>query len=353
MGEESRVWKDVTATTPDERRTNHNTVYWKGTSTFLLEGYKIFHMENFPFDRHVINLENIDFVWRPEKESTDYYKSMKVVILTAELVTVLPEWDTRGAYVMPIRPADTQEHAQTFNWQLRIERQHWFYVRQVFWLSYLITITSILPLAIPNGEEHLGDLLSVYGSGMLTLVAFKFTVADHLPMVPYATFADDYLNLQILTLSLCGIESVFAHFHYSDEYWDEGNAEQWDTGENWALGLLILFWTCYLLFVVVVKRRWKHKWEFVFSKDNLEGYFEVNDPFDYLEPTDAKSRLKEARDQKEKYRWCHGFLMHILGGYCRHPRDVALQVTKAEAELQDLNCLREKLGMEESTYDSI
>ena len=42
----------------------------------------------------------------------------------------------------------------------------------------------------------LGPLrLSVYGGGLLTLVAFKYGVMDHLPSVPYPTFTDNFLPL--------------------------------------------------------------------------------------------------------------------------------------------------------------
>ena len=37
--------------------------------------------------------------------------------------------------------------------------------------------------------------LSVYGGGLLTLVAFKYGVMDHLPSVPYPTFTDNFLLL--------------------------------------------------------------------------------------------------------------------------------------------------------------
>jgi len=349
--EESRVWKDFTAT-EKERHTNHNTVYWKGTSTFLLEGYKIFHMQNFPFDRHIINLENIDFVWRPEADSADYFKSMKVVVLTTDLVTVLPEWDTFDAFVKPIKPADCANFAQTFNWQLRIERADWFYIRQVFWLSYLMTCVSATPLAIPNQEEHIGSRLGIFGAGMLTLVSFKYSVADHLPCVPYATFADDFLNLQILTIALCCFETIgfYVFFHLGDEAY--GMDEVINSIENKSFVAIIIFWTLYMLFVCFVKRRKKNSWEFVYSKDKLEGYFEVNDPFDYFDEIAAKERKKDAEKEKNEYgkkyrdcRWWRGFFGSIGGFAFKNPLDVELQFGKAQQEYEELTKLRDRLDL--------
>ena len=56
--------------------------------------------------------------------------------------------------------------------------------------------------------EDMGDRLSVYGGGLLTLVAFKYGVMDHLPSVPYPTFTDNFLMWQIVTIVLCMFESL-------------------------------------------------------------------------------------------------------------------------------------------------
>jgi len=282
------------------------------------------------------------------------------VILTTHLVTLLPEWDTRGAFVTPMKPANTKDYAQTFNCQLRIERQEWYYIRQVFWLSYLMTIVSIMPLCIPNNEDQLGNRLGVYVAGMLTLVAFKYTVADHLPCVPYATFADDYLSLQIMTVSMCSMETVISWYTYDGLAEQDFIQDTWTHAERITFCVLFVFWTLYLLSVVTLKRHWKHSWEYVFSKDNLEGDFELNDPFDYVDLGIAEERLKEAKRETEEYRWWPsysggkfkgGYLTHILGGSSKHPVTVQQHFHKADDALKDLKLLRERLDTRAPSAD--
>lgn len=51
-------------------------------------------------------------------------------------------------------------------------------------------------VAVQSFSDVVGSLrLSVYGGGLLTLVAFKYGVMDHLPSVPYPTFTDNFLPL--------------------------------------------------------------------------------------------------------------------------------------------------------------
>ena len=36
------------------------------------------YCQDFPFDRHVIRLQNLDFVWRSYKDDDDFFDSMKI-----------------------------------------------------------------------------------------------------------------------------------------------------------------------------------------------------------------------------------------------------------------------------------
>eukprot|EP00434_Breviolum_minutum_P033248 symbB.v1.2.029421.t1/scaffold3215.1/size68987/2 len=85
---ESRVWKDLESTKNNEQCTHcgspnsaRNTIFWRGTSIFVLRGYKRYWVRDFPFDRHVISLHQMDFVWRPTKDEAnqDPFDTMKVV----------------------------------------------------------------------------------------------------------------------------------------------------------------------------------------------------------------------------------------------------------------------------------
>jgi len=221
--EESRVWKDLTFS--GSLQTTGNTVLWRGISLFTMDGFKAFEMSQFPFDRHILNLERLEFVWRPQKDDADYYKSMKLACLTVETSSMLPEWHVKKAYVRALNVQDPPDrkshaveklesrcawsHASKFTVQLRIERKARFYCWQVFVVTYLITMLSCTPLGMD--PSAVGDRLAIFVGGMLTLVAFKYGVSDHLPSVPYQTFTDKFLLAQIMTVFCCGILSIVSY----------------------------------------------------------------------------------------------------------------------------------------------
>lgn len=259
--EESRVWKDLTFS--GSLQTTGNTVLWRGISLFTMDGFKAFEMSRFPFDRHFLNLERLEFVWRPQKDDADYYKSMKLACLTVETSSMLPEWHVLDAYVRALNAQDpfseghavakqasrcAWPHASKFTVQLRIERKPTFYCWQVFLVTYLITMLSCTPLGMDPNE--VGDRLAVFVGGTLTLVTFKYGVSDHLPSVPYQTFTDKFLLAQIMTVFCCGILTIVS---YRVLYVFPETRNWIDWLEN-IIGLLLFFaWTIVLYVASVLK----------------------------------------------------------------------------------------------------
>merc|ERR1712008_417018 len=120
------------------------------------------------------------------------------------------------------------------------------------------------------------------------------------------------------------------------------NQKSWELGEGIAFVILAIFWTLYLLACVFIKPRYKNPWEYVFSRDNLENYFEVNDPFDYINLVSVEKRLNEAKGEKENMRPWRDFLINITGGPRTHPMVVTQQFKKADAEKRKVELLRER-----------
>jgi len=281
--EESRVWKDISS-----MRTTRRTIFWKGISLFTMDGFKAFHMQPFPFDRHILNLERLEFVWRPDKDAQDYYKSMRVVSLTVKCSSMLPEWRTLPAYVRELSAPSNGRvirrqttcapynspggaggvehiqltHASKFSVHLRIQRYHQYYTWQVFLVTYLITVLSLFPLGMH--PESLADRVAVYAGGTLTLVAFKYSVSDHMPSVPYLTLTDKFLLAQILTLFMCAVLALLtyriARLHpewraYADHV-------------EHVVGLLLLAAWSAGLWVMSGDRRWRVKWSEVLKLEH-------------------------------------------------------------------------------------
>lgn len=308
--EESRVWKDIST-----MRTTRRTVFWKGISLFTMDGFKAFHMQPFPFDRHILNLERLEFVWRPDKDAQDYYKSMRVVSLTVKCSSMLPEWQTLPAYVRELSAPDDGRvirqttrapylspgaaggvedvklnHASKFTVHLRIQRLHQYYTWQVFLVTYLITVLSLFPLGMH--PESLGDRVAVYAGGTLTLVAFKYSVSDHLPSVPYLTVTDKFLLAQILTLLMCAVLAVLT-------YRIARGHPDWrtyaDHGEHVVALALLIAWTA-ALWAMSREHRWRVRWSEVQKLEHqAQDSFNPRDSLlEHLERTASEPGAAEA-----------------------------------------------------------
>jgi len=248
--EESRVWRvDGLGTS--------KTHFWQGVSIMTISGYELFEVHDFPFDRQLVHLDLFDFVWKPEKDSADYDLAMKVVSFKVRTTSMLPDWDTYPAIITPLNT--TQEgtgptNASRFTVTLRLQRRHKYFVVQVFMTTYLITSASILPIALPASSAS--DRLSLHGGGLLTLVAFKYGISEQLPTVPYTTFTDRYLTLQVIMLVLLSAEAVVS-FKLTE--WGAISEDSMKVFEIVLLFVVLITWTCVFVFSAFFMKRasWK------------------------------------------------------------------------------------------------
>jgi len=259
--EESRIWRHFDG---DSER----TVAWQGTTVLSFAGFEMFEVNEFPFDRQVINLDLFEFVWRSDKDSDQYFEAMKVVSFTTETISMLPEWDTYPAVIEPLnikKPGSGPSYGTRFTVKLRLQRREKYYITQIFMVTYLILSASLLPLALAPGDTFVGDRLSLHSSGLLTLVAFKYSVSNELPTVPYTTCTSTWLTLQIATLVSCCCETIFAY-----KITEVIEADVLNVIEDLLLYVLLLGWLIYFLHIAFVKGR--VPWDEILSsqQDNKE-----------------------------------------------------------------------------------
>merc|ERR1719428_1871635 len=144
---------------------------------------------------------------------------MKVVEFTTETISLLPEWDIFPALIEPLQlcqPGSGPSYCSRFTVKLRLQRKERYYVTQIFMITILITMASCLPLCFPPTGDFVGDRLALHASGLLTLVAFKYSMSQDLPPVPYHTFVNGYLTRQMVTLVAVMVECVIMYKVVSD-----------------------------------------------------------------------------------------------------------------------------------------
>merc|ERR1712232_1537289 len=144
-----------------------------------------------------------------------------------------------------------------------------------------MTCVSTCPLAMPPMIDDMGDRLASYGGGVLTLVAFKYGVADHMPSVPYRTFADNYLQGMIVTISFAAFESVisFNVIMNRQVVRDDPFYVDLDCTETVLYFLLVGFWSMVFLYAWCYKPMHMEDWKDVWCQKDT--YFEQVEPEEY------------------------------------------------------------------------
>jgi len=254
--EESRIWRDMKMSTD-------KTLFWKGTSQFNIAGFEMYEMSDFPFDRQIINLDLLEFVWRGSKDTDTYDFSMNLVYFRVMSESLLPEWDPLPASMSVEQILKTGDRitgptsASRFQVQLRMERKVGFYIIQIYLVTLLITIITAFPLALP-AADFIGDRLTIYGTGVLTLVAYKYGIADSLPPVPYQTYTDKILVRQIMTVSAIAFEALIA---FQLVTYNDVDKRIVEISEHCGLVVVVCIWL--VVFVYTAKFKVRIPWDTV------------------------------------------------------------------------------------------
>eukprot|EP00416_Gambierdiscus_australes_P027304 CAMPEP_0171068360 /NCGR_PEP_ID=MMETSP0766_2-20121228/8518_1 /TAXON_ID=439317 /ORGANISM="Gambierdiscus australes, Strain CAWD 149" /LENGTH=390 /DNA_ID=CAMNT_0011524665 /DNA_START=10 /DNA_END=1182 /DNA_ORIENTATION=+ len=261
--DESRLWRDT-------MQDSAATVCWQGMSVFEMSGYEKFEVMDFPFDRQIINLDLFHFVWRRNKDDDAFEESMKVVDFEMVTTCVLPEFTTYKAVITPqkvMEPEHGPQHCSRFEVVLRVERRQKYYVLQIFTVSYIITMVSTLAMSLKPEQGEIANKLGIICSGLLTLMSFKYSVADSLPKVPYVTFTDSYLQLQLVTLVSVAVESVLS-YKLCDKYGFSLNLL--DTMEDILLAVVFCCWTGLYVYAAILKARRRKSWQSILNRAEEE-----------------------------------------------------------------------------------
>jgi len=266
--EESRIWRDL-------KKTTDKTVYWRGTSLFHISGYEIFEMTEFPFDRQLINLELLEFVWRSSKDTDTFDFSMPLVQLKLFTSSMLPEWTPFPSVIYAENETQPSENpanvkptfASRFQVQMKLQRNATFHIYQTFLVTCLITAIACLPLALPPNEDFVAKRLAAYAVGILTLVSYKYGIAGQIPQVPYPTYADMFMMYQIVTVVAMAIECLIA---YRLVNWGVEETII-DIIELVLLVLTLAFWFCRLLYAGIVKSKHRKEWDLVLQDTHVVG----------------------------------------------------------------------------------
>lgn len=118
----------------------------------------------------------------------------------------LSEWVVHTPLVRPGSPAHLKSAVC-----LQLRRAPWYYVRHVYLVLCLLSSLGLVAFLVDSKEEQAARA-SISLTLLLTSVAFKFSINERLPAVPYETLMDSYISACNASLALMTVLCVLPSF---------------------------------------------------------------------------------------------------------------------------------------------
>ncbi len=172
-----------------------------------------FDLRRFPFDRQLLELEIESFrwteeslVWVPDEAGTGFSEDFEI-----------PEWRIArvGSRVETARALRSSDPFSRFVFEIEVEREAGFYVWKV--MLPLIIIVGLSWSVFWMTEERVAGRSRITATGVLTIVAYQFVVAEELPRIAYLTLLDKMMILSFVLLAVTVVESLVIARYQEDD----------------------------------------------------------------------------------------------------------------------------------------
>ncbi|MHC4116069.1 MAG: hypothetical protein ACYSWO_01045 [Planctomycetota bacterium] len=172
----------------------------------------------FPFDEHDFTIQIIFPKYEPEELKLIPDSPPKLPSIVGGTIAEgfsLPDWQVLRfvAEERPLRIAGTDVQASGFALSFTARRYVSYYFWQVIAPLVMIVMMSWAAFWIDPSES--GAQLGLAASSMLTLIAYRFVIANHLPKLPYMTRMDYFSLISTMMVFLALVEviitSLLAH----------------------------------------------------------------------------------------------------------------------------------------------
>ncbi len=165
-----------------------------------------FELRRFPFDRQTLPIVIESFAW--SSAALIFHSEGDKLSFDSEFE--IPEWHTASVRTRIDSKPQARDRAPFSRLVLEIEvrRQAAFYIWKV--LIPLVLLVAVSWSVFWMENENLAERLGVSLTGILTVVAYQFIVADYLPRISYLTFMDAVLFTSFAMMVLTIVENVWA-----------------------------------------------------------------------------------------------------------------------------------------------
>lgn len=190
-----------------------------------------FDLRSFPFDRQKLELVLESFRWNASE-----------MVMVSDISTTgfaadfsLQEWTVDGVSSRAETFVSENSGAPTSRFILSVDitRRPGFYLWKV--MLPILIIVALSWSVFWMTDERLPGRSRITATGVLTVVAYQFVIADGLPRISYLTLLDAMVLISFCLLSVTLLQSMLVS-HYFDR--DGAKAKRIDRVSRWAFPLI-------------------------------------------------------------------------------------------------------------------
>jgi hypothetical protein len=171
-----------------------------------------YDLRRFPFDHQTLEVQVESFAW---DERSVRFAPDAATELSEELT--IPEWEIRGISKR-VEEVDALRGDAPFSrlvLSIEIARKPGFYLWKIF--LPLLIIVAISWSVFWMSDERLAGRSRISATGVLTVVAYQFVIAEDLPRVPYLTLLDQVTLVSFVLLAVTVLESMWVARHQQSD----------------------------------------------------------------------------------------------------------------------------------------
>lgn len=137
---------------------------------------------------------------------------------------------------------------QRYILQIRVERRYMYFVYNVFSPIFLMSVLSLTTWSI--NPTIAGERLAATFTLLLSLIAFKFAIAQHIPLVPYLTYLDSYMCLAFLAMVMVALQNAICA-QLPDDPWDDTPTDLQITFDRYFFSIFGGSWVIFNIILIV------------------------------------------------------------------------------------------------------
>jgi hypothetical protein len=214
------------------------TIEYEERFSVTLEAH--FDLTHFPFDKQVLEVEIESLAW--SEQYLKFHEEADMIGLSSDFE--LAEWHSTSiaTEIREGREIRDRHPFSEFVMLIHVERLSGFYLWRLFMPMLIIVALSWSVFWMK--DDDLSNRLLVSFTGILTVVAYNFTVSDSLPHISYMTFMDAVITFSFFLMALTIVENIVVFIFHSNDREDIAH-----TLEVASRIVFPLFYTMGLLFI--------------------------------------------------------------------------------------------------------